>query len=1310
MLNTCITSTISLRTRGSLSFSTNDYSHCSNERHPFPYSSSRPCCSCCSNPLYKVPLSPSYCCDLYGLRQSSLIQWSPYRRLISGGFDRCYYARSPLCDVDGSYYCDKVCNFREKSVGGRERGLRKCLVFEERSGKYDLGGVDEAEVVLSLLTEDIGEECFRVTKETRRLVKKPVVEKRENGEVSNKCASKKKRFDLGVLESEPRCEFGSVVSSRKRDNKRREEIIRREAEKEALLREENQKVMLQEEHKDALTNRTAREKEETEALLRKASQKAEEQQEREYRLREQNWKVRSRTEEREDLLRREEHRQKVKKDGSSCSSYYSFSSTGDYESENETELREGRSLVDLSCGHKRNSRSNEIVHQDARKEDQRRDNYREDHGVSLTKNSTAKEFCAGSSIVESDLRKKSEKKLADISVEEMESRKETLLKESKFSMAHDSNHEKFSDYYVSYDDRKVKSTGGTKFDEERRQQLMQTGDEVSRQSETRLRYKQFAEMQDTHSDDVRNSYGSQKVYSGKGEMSAKVASQEKVGEHRAAVALSTREDEYQRNFRKVAEVSKIQEIDIRKTSTQQRFETSVKEEDYSTNILSSNNDAVKQQQQYDEVSGLVESRGKSQKLTRRDGKSISKMESDQLIKQEKNLNLAYGSSLETKETLSQTHAKIIKRDNSRNESDELTKILITHSGKSGATYVDNGNKTKSETPVRPPSHLPEGSKVGIATDDVGDGSLQFDSAALNGRNLERSLAFHDEAYGGAKSNSSHGQPSNLISHEDAIGSAARLEKSSTHYVGEFVDQVKNEILSSEIQREKKTYETKFVHEEQHHQKNLVQHSSGDSHSKEHDLSLDDQQSGRKGPSDEMWKVDEPSVQKLSKAEVQDNASKAGNAIVKRTGRSLWSIFADIVHLRWSPHTESHSSGRKTGGRSSPNQSTSSETWFSGHEAEENEEATEGKEGRSTTQGLSGSHQEQRTHSQVEEGSSSSALKSHLKHVGINAPSSSVVLESGSPPISISLPSGGEISEGSFGDTSSAAVVDSSIPLPSLRLQRSPAVRGVSEAGEANASDSGMSEQVNTGSMERPESAVNEGELKRRKLQRKDQVVKDRFDEWEEAYRLEAEQRKIDEMFMRQALLEAQKAADNWEVPVGAVLVHNGKIIARGCNLVEQLRDSTAHAEMICIREASNMLRTWRLSETTLYVTLEPCPMCAGAILQARIDIVVWGAPNKLLGADGSWIRLFPSGDGGNGLEQTDKPAAPVHPFHPKIIIRRGVLASECADAMQQFFKLRRKKDKKPDTPSSPPSCLPISHHPSKFLAKMHDAFNLMFCL
>ncbi|KAI7747979.1 hypothetical protein M8C21_027903, partial [Ambrosia artemisiifolia] len=209
------------------------------------------------------------------------------------------------------------------------------------------------------------------------------------------------------------------------------------------------------------------------------------------------------------------------------------------------------------------------------------------------------------------------------------------------------------------------------------------------------------------------------------------------------------------------------------------------------------------------------------------------------------------------------------------------------------------------------------------------------------------------------------------------------------------------------------------------------------------------------------------------------------------------------------------------------------------------------------------------------------------------------------------------------------------------------------------------------------------ELKRRKLVHKDQVFNDKYDEWEETYNLENNQQKEDEMFMREALLEAKKAADVWEVPVGAVLVKDGKIIARGHNMVEELQDSTAHAEMICIRKASTVSSSWRLSDTTLYVTLEPCPMCAGAILQARIHTVVWGAPNKLLGADGSWVRLFCDADGGSSSMPTDMPPAPPHPFHPNMAVRRGVMAAECAEVMQQFFRLRRKKKTEPQPPNLP---------------------------
>ena len=117
--------------------------------------------------------------------------------------------------------------------------------------------------------------------------------------------------------------------------------------------------------------------------------------------------------------------------------------------------------------------------------------------------------------------------------------------------------------------------------------------------------------------------------------------------------------------------------------------------------------------------------------------------------------------------------------------------------------------------------------------------------------------------------------------------------------------------------------------------------------------------------------------------------------------------------------------------------------------------------------------------------------------------------------------------------------------------------------------------------------------------------------------------------MRLALAEAAKAAANQEVPVGAVLVRTatGEVLAAHHNTVLLEEDPTAHAELKCIREGARVLGGWRhLAESTLYVTLEPCPMCAGGILNARLGAVVWGAPNPLIGADGSWINLM--GDGG----------------------------------------------------------------------------------
>jgi tRNA(adenine34) deaminase len=146
----------------------------------------------------------------------------------------------------------------------------------------------------------------------------------------------------------------------------------------------------------------------------------------------------------------------------------------------------------------------------------------------------------------------------------------------------------------------------------------------------------------------------------------------------------------------------------------------------------------------------------------------------------------------------------------------------------------------------------------------------------------------------------------------------------------------------------------------------------------------------------------------------------------------------------------------------------------------------------------------------------------------------------------------------------------------------------------------------------------------------------------------------DQFFMREALKQAKKGAEAEEVPVGAVLVHNDRMIARAYNQVELLRDATAHAEMLCLTSGAHVLENWRLTDTTLYCTLEPCVMCAGAILASRVKRLVWAAPDTRLGANGSWIDLF----------------SHKHPMHT-LEITSHVLAEEAAFLMKTFFQSRR---------------------------------------
>ena len=148
-------------------------------------------------------------------------------------------------------------------------------------------------------------------------------------------------------------------------------------------------------------------------------------------------------------------------------------------------------------------------------------------------------------------------------------------------------------------------------------------------------------------------------------------------------------------------------------------------------------------------------------------------------------------------------------------------------------------------------------------------------------------------------------------------------------------------------------------------------------------------------------------------------------------------------------------------------------------------------------------------------------------------------------------------------------------------------------------------------------------------------------------------------FMRIALEEAEQALREDEVPVGAVIVHEGRLIARAHNQREQLRDPTAHAEMVAITQAAESRQSWRLDGCTLYVTLEPCPMCAGAILQARIPTVVYGAADPKAGAVDTLFHLLDDSRLNHRVESLS-----------------GVLAAACGEILSRFFQEQRRLGKK----------------------------------
>ncbi|MCI8444495.1 MAG: tRNA adenosine(34) deaminase TadA [Clostridia bacterium] len=148
---------------------------------------------------------------------------------------------------------------------------------------------------------------------------------------------------------------------------------------------------------------------------------------------------------------------------------------------------------------------------------------------------------------------------------------------------------------------------------------------------------------------------------------------------------------------------------------------------------------------------------------------------------------------------------------------------------------------------------------------------------------------------------------------------------------------------------------------------------------------------------------------------------------------------------------------------------------------------------------------------------------------------------------------------------------------------------------------------------------------------------------------------LDKKFMKEALKEAKKAYEKLEVPVGAIIVKNGKIIARAHNLKETKYDTTKHAEILAIQKASKKLESWRLLDCEMYVTLEPCSMCAGALINSRIKKVYIGALDEKTGAAGSVLNLFED-----------------YTFNHKVEVEKGIMQEQCETMLKDFFRELRK--------------------------------------
>ncbi|KAI7754342.1 hypothetical protein M8C21_006030 [Ambrosia artemisiifolia] len=954
MYTTCLSPSVSLRCRASQSLYLNDptFFTCSTfQTNPLLISSSssiNSCCCCCccgnnnnNNLVYNsLPrIKPSFLCN--GLRQSSLIQFSPTRRLVVDG----NYSFSLSSESDGKSCYKKICSFkdRRRRLGGRRYA---CRSYE---GKKDEGcfskGIgddcgDEVELLLDLLTEEVGLESVSVRGRKR-------VEKKDSSKVSGRA----KAVKSGSVKRDLKCD-AKVVEVRSSERKDRK---------------------LSDERRSSVTG----------------------------------------------------VENKVKTQGSSCSSYYSVSSAGENDSDNDVVIENNGYFVkgESSSEYKDDQK---VDRHSSVYDEELEENVERQQEFGKKESEIVKKNAAESYYGNQEWRKKSEKKL---NVESSQVQRT----------------ERNSQYYSEKSDR------------------------ITDQSRSGMK---------------NTNASTQKLYSG-AENKSSTSAQELTSHRKGETVDITRQNEYKKQSNVNLEASEIRNLDKRMaSSSSSSFETRMKNREENSSQVSDRFEGQREDkhQRVVQLASSKESRMKSQQISETSDTHVTDVEN----------TLVTQSDIRTKkqELHDQREEKHQRVDQVQAASSKESRVKSQQISDTRVTNIENTSVSHTQSDIRTKTqdlHL-ESSSSSEKRENIEDkySSSQVATVAgptettKTGRKTTKASSFH---VGMPKETSSSYKALRLnpeSSFQETgthIASADEQHKSAGQFVGEFVEKAKHQLSISEGELARED-------DEQHELK-----SSGESGSGNYD-----EKDGDMGPSDEMW-----------------HESGAPDEQVKRSGRSIWNVIGDVVRLRWGPsRSETHTP--KSGGVS--NQSTSSERWFSGHEPDE------------------------------------------LSRKDVSTTSS--FKEKQDSPLLISS---SNTNQGSSPKSMSPIVIEeSSNPLPAIRMRRSPVVKTTSVTGETDASTSGkMDQRVSKPLTQVPvpqTDASGSGKMvtveppipSRRKLARIDQVSKDRFDEWEEAYTVEAKQRKNDEFFMREALSEAKKAADMWEVPVGAVLVQDGKIIARGYNL------------------------------------------------------------------------------------------------------------------------------------------------------------------